>query len=676
MQQGLAKLGVEKISDLLFHLPMRYEDRSQKKAIGECRAGDRTLIEGVIEQSSIVRHRRAMLIVILSDGTGMMTLRFFNFHAAQARSLARGVSLRAFGEVRAGARGLEMIHPSYQREQDKGKENVFLTPVYPSTEGIGQASWINLTNQAIQILRQSTQELPELLPQKFLQKLKLPSLKSALLLLHRPPLDSNLANLNRENENFQHPARDRLALEELLAHHLSMRRIQQLQQQRHAQAFTSNTELKTLFLKQTPFALTAAQQRVCKEIETDLSRNQPMMRLLQGDVGCGKTVVAALSILPVIAAGYQVAITAPTELLAEQHRDYFNITFKPLGFEIVWLSSRVTGLPRKAALEKIAAGAAIVIGTHALMQKTVQFKKPGLVIIDEQHRFGVHQRLALREKGQDSAQWPHQLIMTATPIPRTLAMTAYAGLQVSVIDELPPGRSPVTTVAIDQQRRRQVIERIATACRQGKQAYWVCTLIEESEQLEAQAAEATTEYLQAELPDLEIELVHGRMRAKEKSLVMERFRSGKIQLLVATTVIEVGVDVPNASLMVIDNAERLGLSQLHQLRGRVGRGAEKSSCVLLYQSPLGITARARLEIMRDSNDGFIIAEKDLQLRGPGEVLGTRQTGALQFRIAELARDAHLINQIPTLADELVANKQLSNALVDRWLGNAERFAEA
>ncbi len=676
MQDSLSKLAIEKISDLLFHLPMRYEDRSQKKSIGECRPGDRTLIEGVIEQSSIVRHRRAMLIVVLSDGTGMMTLRFFNFHAAQARSLARGVSLQAFGEVRAGARGLEMIHPSYQREQDKTEQNDFLTPVYPSTEGIGQASWMNLTNQAIQILRQSTQELSELLPQKLLQRLKLPSLKSALLLLHRPPLDSDLANMNRENESFQHPARDRLALEELLAHHLSMRRIQQLQQQRHAQAFTCNNKLKSLFLKQIPFELTVAQKRVCKEIEIDLSQNQPMMRLLQGDVGCGKTVVAAISALPVIAAGYQVAITAPTELLAEQHRDYFNATFKPLGFEIVWLSSRVTGLSRKTALGKIAAGATIVIGTHALMQKTVQFKKLGLVIIDEQHRFGVHQRLALREKGQASGQWPHQLIMTATPIPRTLAMTAYAGLQVSVIDELPPGRSPVTTVAIDQQRRTQVIERIATACRQGKQAYWVCTLVEESEQLEAQAAEATTEHLQAELPDLEIELVHGRMKPKEKSLVMDRFRSGEIQLLVATTVIEVGVDVPNASLMVIDNAERLGLSQLHQLRGRVGRGAEKSSCVLLYQSPLGITARARLEIMRDSNDGFVIAEKDLQIRGPGEVLGTRQTGALQFRIAELARDTHLIHQIPALADELVTNKQLSDALIDRWLGNAERFAEA
>lgn len=676
MQESLSKLSIERISDLLFHLPMRYEDRSQKKSIGECRPGDRILIEGVIESSSIVRHRRAMLIVILSDGTGVMTLRFFNFHAAQARSLARGVSLQAFGEVRAGGRGLEMIHPSYQREQDQTKQDDFLTPVYPSTEGIGQASWMNLTNQAIRILRQSQQELPELLPPKLLQQLKLPSLESALLLLHRPPLDSELANLNRENQNFQHPARDRLALEELLAHHLSMRRIQQLQQQRQAEAFRSSNNLKAQFLKQIPFELTKAQQRVCQEIEADLNQHQPMMRLLQGDVGCGKTVVAALSILPVIAAGYQVAITAPTELLAEQHRDYFNATFTPLGFETVWLSSRVTGLARKTALEKISGGTAIVIGTHALMQKAVEFNRLGLVIIDEQHRFGVHQRLALREKGQASGKWPHQLIMTATPIPRTLAMTAYAGLQISVIDELPPGRSPVTTVAIDQQRRTQVIERIATACRQGKQAYWVCTLIEESEQLEAQAAEATTEHLQTELPDLAIELVHGRMKPAEKSLIMQRFRNGEIQLLVATTVIEVGVDVPNASLMVIDNAERLGLSQLHQLRGRVGRGAEKSSCVLLYQSPLGITARARLEIMRDSNDGFVIAEKDLQLRGPGEVLGTRQTGALQFRIAELARDAHLIHQIPALAEKLVADTQLSNALIDRWLGSAERYAEA
>ncbi len=676
MQEGLAKLAIEKITDLLFHLPMRYEDRSQKKAIGECHPGDRTLIEGVIESSSIVRHRRAMLLVVISDGSGLMTLRFFNFHAAQARSLSRGASLQAFGEVRAGARGLEMIHPSYQREHDKSEKDPFLTPVYPSTEGIGQASWMNLTTQAIKILQQSDKELPELLPQKLLQQLKLPSLKSALLLLHRPPLDSDLANLNRENESFQHPARDRLALEELLAHHLSMRRIQQLQQQRLAPSFAGDKQLKSQFLKQLPFQLTGAQQRVCGEIEADLKLQQPMMRLLQGDVGCGKTVVAAISALPVIAAGYQVAITAPTELLAEQHRDYFNATFRPLGFEIVWLSSRVTGKSREKALQEIVGGAAIVIGTHALMQKTVKFKQLGLVIIDEQHRFGVHQRLALREKGQALGKWPHQLIMTATPIPRTLAMTAYAGLQVSVIYELPPGRSPVTTVAIDQQRREQVIARIASACRQGRQAYWVCTLIEESELLEAQAAENTAQHLQVELPDLCVGLVHGRMKPKEKSQIMERFRQGEIQLLVATTVIEVGVDVPNASLMVIDNAERLGLSQLHQLRGRIGRGSEKSSCVLLYLSPLSANARVRLEVMRDTNDGFVIAEKDLQLRGPGEVLGTRQTGALQFRIAELSRDAALIHRIPTLADKLVADKQLSDALISRWLGNAERYIEA
>jgi len=387
-------------------------------------------------------------------------------------------------------------------------------------------------------------------------------------------------------------------------------------------------------------------------------------------------VVAALSLLPIVAAGYQVAITAPTELLAEQHRDYFAQTLQPLGIDTVWLSSRVTGKAREKALHAIAHGVAVVIGTHSLMQKTVEFKQLGLVIIDEQHRFGVHQRLALREKGQANGHWPHQLIMTATPIPRTLAMTAYAGLQISVIDELPPGRTPVTTVAIDQQRREQVIQRIALACREGRQAYWVCTLVEESELLEAQAAEATAQQLSAELPDINIALVHGRMKPAEKSTIMAAFRSGEIKLLVATTVIEVGVDVPNASLMVIDNAERLGLSQLHQLRGRVGRGSEKSSCVLLFKPPLGETARARLDIMRATNDGFRIAEKDLELRGPGEVLGTRQTGALQFRLADLARDAALIQQVPQLAESLINDQQRVDALIARWLGNAERYAEA
>lgn len=676
MQDGLKKLGIESVADLLFHLPLRYEDRSQKKAIGDCRPGDRVLIEGIIEHSAIVRHRRAMLVVTLSDGSGMLTLRFFNFHAAQARSLGRGVSLQAFGEIRGGGRGLEMIHPSYQRTVDGDEDEAQLTPIYPSTEGIRQASWMNLSNQALESLKQDKTELTELLPASLLKQHQLPGLKAALLTLHRPEVDSELANMNREDENFHHPARDRLVVEELLAHHLSMRRIQQQQQRRQALAFSQHSSLEENFLSQLPFQLTAAQARVVAEIQQDLGRTQPMMRLLQGDVGCGKTVVAALSALPVIAAGYQVAITAPTELLAEQHRDYFSQTLKPLGIETVWLSSRVTGKAREHALNAIASGAALVIGTHALMQKSVEFKQLGLVIIDEQHRFGVHQRLALREKGQAGGHWPHQLIMTATPIPRTLAMTAYAGLQISVIDELPPGRTAVTTVAIDQQRREQVIKRIAYACREGRQAYWVCTLIEESELLEAQAAEDTARQLLEELPDLNIGLVHGRLKPAEKSAIMDAFRSGEIKLLVATTVIEVGVDVPNASLMVIDNAERLGLSQLHQLRGRVGRGSEQSSCVLLFKPPLGETARARLDIMRATNDGFRIAEKDLELRGPGEVLGTRQTGALQFRLADLARDATLIQQVPQLAESLINDKQRSDALIARWLGNAERYAEA
>ncbi len=676
MQEGLKKLGIETVSDLLFHLPLRYEDRSQKKAIGECRPGDRVLVEGIIEHSSIVRHRRAMLVVTISDGTGLLTLRFFNFHAAQARSLSRGVNLQAYGEIRGGGRGLEMIHPSYQKSVGEDEKDPQLTPIYPSTEGIRQASWMNLSTQALNILKQDNSELTELLPALLLRQLQLPDLKTALLMLHRPDVDSEFANMNRRDENFHHPARDRLVLEELLAHHLSMRRIQQQQQSRLAVALPENKPIKELFLKQVPFELTSAQQRVVAEIQQDLNKSQPMMRLLQGDVGCGKTVVAALSVLPAIAAGYQVAITAPTELLAEQHRDYFSQVFGPLGIETIWLSSRVTGKARVKALDAIATGAALVIGTHALMQKNVIFKQLGLVIIDEQHRFGVHQRLALREKGLSTGHWPHQLIMTATPIPRTLAMTAYAGLQISVIDELPPGRTAVTTVAIDQNRRDEVITRIAHACRQGRQAYWVCTLIEDSDLLEAQAAEDTASQLQDELPDLPIALVHGRLKAVEKSAIMNAFRSGETKLLVATTVIEVGVDVPNASLMVIDNAERLGLSQLHQLRGRVGRGSEQSSCVLLFKSPLGPIAKARLDIMRATNDGFRIAEKDLELRGPGEVLGTRQTGALQFRLADLARDAALIQQVPRMATSILEDQALTNALIKRWLGNAERYAEA
>ncbi|MCF6225183.1 MAG: ATP-dependent DNA helicase RecG [Xanthomonadales bacterium] len=677
MQEGLKKLGIESVADLLFHLPMRYEDRSQTKSIGDCRPGDRVLVEGFIDHSSIVRHRRAMLVVTLSDDTGTLNLRFFNFHAAQIRSLSRGVKLQAFGEIRGGARGIEMIHPSYQKSKDADDEaDARLTPIYPSTEGIRQASWINLSEQALKILREDTSSLTELLPAALLQRQQLPELKTALLMLHRPDIDSELANMNRLDENFHHPARDRLVIEELLAHHLSMRRIQQLQQRRQAQAFPLDSTLEDRFLQRLPFKLTPAQQRVIAEIQQNLNRPQPMMRLLQGDVGCGKTVVAALSLLPIVAAGYQVAITAPTELLAEQHRDYFAQTLQPLGIDTVWLSSRVTGKAREQALHAIANGAAVVVGTHSLMQKAVVFKQLGLVIIDEQHRFGVHQRLALREKGQSADHWPHQLIMTATPIPRTLAMTAYAGLQISVIDELPPGRTAVTTVAIDQQRREQVIQRIALACREGRQAYWVCTLVEESELLEAQAAEDTAQLLSAELPDINIALVHGRMKPAEKSTIMAAFRSGEIKLLVATTVIEVGVDVPNASLMVIDNAERLGLSQLHQLRGRVGRGSEKSSCVLLFKPPLGETARARLDIMRATNDGFRIAEKDLELRGPGEVLGTRQTGALQFRLADLARDAALIQQVPQLAESLLKDQQRTDALIARWLGNAERYAEA
>jgi ATP-dependent DNA helicase RecG len=666
-------LGISQVTDLLFHLPGRYEDRTRIHPIGSCRPGQRVLIEGRIEHSAIVRGRRSMLVVVLSDGTGRITLRFFHFRVYQKQQLAAGTRLRCFGEVRAGFQGLEMVHPGYQRLTGQGHEPVAdrLTPVYPSAEGLGQKNWLRVTDQALALMRRGQLELEELLPETLLGQLKMPSLTDALDYIHRPPPDADVAALVLKD----HPSQKRLALEELLAHNLSMQKLRRIQRARIAPAMPVGAGVENDFMQRLPFELTGAQQRVAGEILSDLKRTKPMLRLLHGDVGSGKTVIAALAALRATGSGYQTAITAPTELLAEQHLRVFSDWFEPLGIHPVWLSGKVTGTKRSLALQRINDGAEVVIGTHALMQKNVDFQRLGLVIVDEQHRFGVDQRMNLLQKGGTGDQQAHQLIMTATPIPRTLAMTAYAGMDVSVIDELPPGRKPVTTVVMSNERRREVIRRVAKACAKGQQAYWVCTLIEESGLIEAQAAEDVAGDLHKDLHDLNIGLIHGRLKPAEKQQIMDAFKAGDIHLLVATTVIEVGVDVPNASLMIIENAERLGLAQLHQLRGRVGRGSSQSSCVLMYNPPLGDLARQRMEIMRETADGFRIAEKDLELRGPGDVLGTRQTGMLLFRVADLARDAGLLKMIPASAATLMKqHPEQVDKLIRRWVGDASRFA--
>jgi len=671
--EKLNTLGIIQVTDLLFHLPSRYEDRTRIQPIGSCRPGQRVLIEGRIEHSAIVRGRRPMLVVVLFDGTGRITLRFFHFRVYQKQQLSSGTDLRCFGEIRAGYQGLEMIHPTYQRLSGQGEEPVAdrLTPVYPTAEGLGQKNWIKMTDQALVLLRQGKLELEELLPEALLYQLNLLPLADALDYIHRPPPDADVVALIQRD----HPTQKRLALEELLAHNLSMQKLHRLQRARKAPAMPPGFAAENDFIKTLPFKLTGAQQRVAQEIRKDLEQSRPMLRLVHGDVGSGKTVVAALAALRAADNNYQTAITAPTELLAEQHFRVFSAWLDPLGITPVWLSGKVTGKKRAEALQRISEGAKLVIGTHALMQKGVEFSRLGLVIVDEQHRFGVDQRMNLLEKGGKHGQQAHQLIMTATPIPRTLAMTAYAGMDISVIDELPPGRKPVTTVVISNERREEIIQRVANACAGKQQAYWVCTLIEESDVIEAQAAEDVAKRLQNDLRGLNIGLIHGRLKSADKQQIMDKFKTGEIHLLVATTVIEVGVDVPNASLMIIENAERLGLAQLHQLRGRVGRGSVHSSCVLMYNPPLGDLAKQRLEIMRQTADGFQIAEKDLELRGPGEVLGTRQTGMLLFRVADLARDAGLLKMIPAVADKILINHpQQAEKLIRRWIGDASRFA--
>ncbi|WJW75720.1 ATP-dependent DNA helicase RecG [Thiohalobacter sp. IOR34] len=675
MAGKLARLGIESVQDLLFHLPLRYQDRTRILPMGSLRPGDQAVVEGCIELAEVKFGRRRMLLVRLGDGTGQLTLRFFHFNASQQASLQRGVRLRCYGEIRAGGATLEMIHPEYQAVSDAAPPAVetHLTPIYPTTEGVHQLTLRGLTEQALALLAADPDALPDWLPSELLEGLGLPGLAEALAVMHRPPAETPLEALLADG----HPARRRLVFEELLAHHLSLRQLRQRAQQTRALPLAGDGRLRSQLLEGLGFLPTAAQRRVAAEIEADLQRPHPMLRLVQGDVGSGKTLVAVLAALQAVEAGAQAAVMAPTELLAEQHCRTFAAWLAPLGLEVAWLSGKTKGRARRDALAAIADGSApLVVGTHALFQEEVTFARLGLVIVDEQHRFGVHQRLALRDKGRHGEWHPHQLTLTATPIPRTLAMAVYADLDTSLIDELPPGRQPVQTVVIPDSRRAEVVQRVERACAGGQQAYWVCTLIEESEALQCQAAEDAAQQLGEALPGLRVGLVHGRMKAQEKEAVMAAFKAGDIQLLVATTVIEVGVDVPNASLMIIENAERLGLAQLHQLRGRVGRGAAQSSCVLMYHPPLSRLARERLAVLRETSDGFEIARRDLELRGPGEVLGTRQTGLLQMRIADLLRDQAQLPRVEQVAGLLLErHPQRVAPLIRRWLGERLRYGE-
>jgi ATP-dependent DNA helicase RecG len=676
LAEKLARLGVSRVQDLLFVLPLRYEDRTQISQIGALKIGARAVVEGEIQLTEVAYRRRRQLLCRITDGTGSLTLRFFYFSGAQQAHLARGTRIRCFGEVRRGPLGLEIVHPEYRRVgQDAEPLEEVLTPIYPTTEGVPQARLRSLIEMA---LRELCEERPgqgrtgvrDWIPPAMLADLELPSLVDALTMMHRPPRDAHLAELL----SGRHPAQRRLAFEELLAHQLSLRLLRQEIRSDPAPAL-ANPDLERRFLTSLPFSLTGAQARALAEVDADLAADRPMVRLVQGDVGCGKTVVAAAAAARAVGSGLQAALMAPTELLAEQHARNFEQWFRELDVPVALITGSLPARTRRNALTAVAnRDINIVVGTHALFQESMQFARLGLVIVDEQHRFGVHQRLSLRDKGATDGSLPHQLIMTATPIPRTLAMTAYADLDVSVIDELPPGRTPVKTVVLSETRRDEIVQRIHKAVLEGRQAYWVCPLIDESEELRYQAAEETAAALAEALPEVRVGLVHGRMPAREKELGMYAFKEGRIGLLVATTVIEVGVDVPNATLMVIENAERMGLAQLHQLRGRVGRGAHESHCVLLYGGKLSEMARARLAAIRETNDGFVIARRDLELRGPGELLGTRQTGLAEMRVADLMRDSDLLPAVQAAAETLLSsNPEAVQALTTRWIGSGERY---
>ena len=662
----LEKLHIFSTDDLLFHLPRDYEDRSTIIPMNQLVVGRSYLLEGEVRSVDFPPGKKKSLAALLQDDFGKVTLRFYHIYKGLTDRIKIGQRLRIFGEVRVGARGLELYHPEIQViQQHTALPKTQLTAIYPSTEGLTQPKLREYVRQALQY---HSDDLAELLPKKYSNGYEL---KEALHYIHEPPTDANMLQLNQGS----HPAQQRLIFEELVAHQVSLLTRRAYIRQIAAPRFNSSKVLAKHLLDGLPFQMTNAQKRVSKEILHDLKQDQPMLRLVQGDVGAGKTLVAAVAACHALEADWQVALMAPTEILAEQHYLNFKRWFEPLGIEVAWLSGKQKGKARAQAEQQIKQGhAQLIVGTHALFQDNVEFSRLGLVIIDEQHRFGVDQRLALRNKGTDQFT-PHQLVMTATPIPRTLAMSAYGDLDTSIIDELPPGRTPIQTVTIPLDRREQVLQRIASNCREGKQAYWVCTLVEQSETLDAQAAEATYQEIKERFPDINIGLVHGKMKADEKQSVMQAFKDNQLQLLIATTVIEVGVDVPNASIMVIENAERLGLSQLHQLRGRVGRGATASFCALLYKTPLSQNGQERLSILRESNDGFVIAEKDLEIRGPGELLGTKQTGDMGFRVARLERDDHLLSQAHYVAAQILKDyPQHADGLLKRWLPEAPRYA--
>ena len=671
----LARLDIHSVRDLLFHLPARYQDRTKIQPIRQLVVGHEAVVEGVVRAvSRPPRGKTKLLIELRDDSGGMLLLRFFHMLTFQKEAMKPGTRLRCYSDVRFGPSGFEMTHPEFKVIDDTYADAVdtHLTPVYPATEGLSQYMLRKLTGNALSVMRYD-ETFRELLPEEVMHALSLPSLQAAIAFVHRPPCEISMTQLMET----QTPQQQRLVFEELLAHRLSLLRIKEAFKSHQSIALPANFAWQQKFLHTLPFQLTAAQKRVVEEISIDMNRSQPMLRLVQGDVGSGKTVVAALAMLQATANGYQTVMMAPTELLAEQHYRNFKNWLEPLGLGVVCLTGSVKGRARSAALEAVKTGEAhIVLGTHALFQESVEFNKLALVIIDEQHRFGVHQRALLRDKGAHDAVHPHQLIMTATPIPRTLSMSFYADLDISVIDELPPGRTPISTTVMLNSRRDEVITRVKEACEQGRQVYWVCPLIDESETLDCQSATTALAELQAKLSKLKVALIHGRMKSSEKEKIMRAFQLGETNLLVATTVIEVGVDVPNASVMVIENAERLGLSQLHQLRGRVGRGSAASHCVLLYQQPLSRLAKERLSVMRETTDGFKIAQRDLELRGPGEVLGTRQTGDLSFHVADLLRDSELLPKVQKAADQIVTHyKESIEPLIQRWLANKVDYAK-
>jgi ATP-dependent DNA helicase RecG len=671
IESKLAKLGLRTDMDLVLHLPMRYEDETKVVSIREAcmRGGQTWQVEGVVTKNEISYKPRRQLQVTIADETDSLVLRFMNFYGSQVKQLAEGTRVRARGEVRHGFFGAEIVHPNYKVINEGAPLPTSLTPVYPAGEGLSQTILRRAIADAMKRV-----DWRDTVPPGVRAQMRLADFEPSVKLLHYPPreVDEN-ALIERS-----HPAWLRMKFDELLAQQLSLKRAQRARREKGAPKLRAVGALSEGFLQALPFKLTGAQQRVVREISKDLRESYPMQRLLQGDVGSGKTVVAALAAAQAIDSGYQAALMAPTEILAEQHFRKIAAWMEPLGVKVAWLTGSLKKKDKTAAIELVESGEAkLVIGTHALIQDTVQFVRLGLVIVDEQHRFGVGQRLTLRNKGSDGLV-PHQLMMSATPIPRTLAMTYYADLEVSVIDELPPGRSPIVTRAIDQNRRDEVIERVHAAAQEGRQVYWVCPLIEESEALQLQTATETYETLAAALPDLNVGLVHGRLKPAEKQVVMDAFAAGEAHVLVATTVIEVGVDVPNASLMVIEHAERFGLSQLHQLRGRVGRGSAASVCLLLYQSPLGQVAKQRLMTMRETTDGFEIARRDLEIRGPGEFLGARQSGQAMLRFADLETDQWIVEQARDVAHELLLEENgpfsdTVDAHLERWLGGREEF---